>query len=132
MAASQERWRVLHQQLEQHQLERGQALWLSWERWSAHEEQQPRNNRNRWLSDKRHLWHGSTGPGLQPWATSKRIERISSNDFLEFFRMIRKPCEVKGTSVDDSRRQYKTLIRRLLREAKADCPALTCPQFPEI
>ena len=132
LAASQERWRTLHQQLEQHQLEQGQALSVYWERWYAHQEQQPRNNRNRWLSDKRNLWDGSTGIGLQPWATTKRIERISSNDFLEFFLIIRKHCEVKGSSVHDTRRQYKTLIRNLFREAKADFPALTCPQFPDI
>ena len=132
LAASQERWRTLHQQLEQHQLEQGQALSVYWERWYAHQEQQPRNNRNRWLSDKRNLWDGSTGIGLQPWATTKRIERISSNDFLEFFLIIRKHCEVKGSSVHETRRQYKTLIRNLFREAKADFPALTCPQFPDI
>ncbi len=132
VAASQERWRTLHQQLEQQQREQGQALSLYWERWYARAEQQPRNNRNRWLSDKRNLWNGPIGIGLQPWATIKTIERISSNDFLEFLFIVRKHCEAQGLSVDDTRRQYKALIRLLFMEARADFPALTCPEFPVI
>ena len=132
VAASQERWRTLHQQLEQLQREQSQALSVYWERWYAHAEQQPRSNRNRWLSDKRNLWNGPIGIGLQPWATTKTIERISSNDFLEFLLIVRKHCEAQGLSVDDTRRQYKVLIRHLFMEARADFPALTCPEFPVI
>ena len=130
VAVSMQRWTILHQQREQQQREQGQALSAYWQRWYARKEQQPRSNRNRWLSEKQDLWNGSTGLGLQSWATTKSIERISSNDFLEFFLIVRKYCEVKGTCMDHSRRQYKALIRNLFIEARADFPALMCPDFP--
>ena len=132
VAASQERWQTLHQQLEQHKREQSQALSVYWQRWYSRAEQQRRNSRNRWLSDKRNLWNGPIGIGLQQWATSQSIERISSNDFLEFWLIVRKHCEAKGFSVDDTRCQYKVLIRQLFKEARADFPALTCPEFPVI
>ena len=103
-----------------------------WERWYAKAELEPRNNRSRWLSDKRNLWNGTTGVGVQPWATVKSVEAITSNDFLEFFRLVRENCEAKGNSGEETRRQYKTLIRNLFKEAKADFPALSCPEFPAI
>ena len=132
VAASQERLSDLHQQLERQQREQEQALSVYWQRWYAREVQQPRKNRSRWISDQRNLWSGPTGLGLQPWATIKRIDRVSSHDFFEFFLLVRKHCEAKGTSSADARRQYKSLIRKLFLEARADLPALTCPQFPEI
>ena len=84
------------------------------------------------MSDKRNLWNGTTGIGVQPWATVKSIKAITSNDFLEFFRLVRENCEAKGNSGEETRRQYKTLIRNLFKEAKADFPALSCPEFPAI
>jgi len=65
VAASQERWRILHQQLEQQQREQNQSLSVYWERLYAHAKQQSRSNRNRWLSDKRNLLNGLIGIGLQ-------------------------------------------------------------------
>ena len=49
-----------------------------------------------------------------------------------FFRLVRENCEAKGNSGEETRRQYKTLIRNLFKEAKADFPALSCPEFPAI
>jgi hypothetical protein len=114
------------------EVEKQHVLSVYWERWYAKAEQEPRNNRSRWLSDKRNLWNGTTGVGVQPWATVKSVEAITSNDFLEFFRLVRENCEAKGNSGEETRRQYKTLIRNLFKEAKADFPALSCPEFPAI
>ena len=122
----------LHKQFEAQQVEKKQALSVYWERWYAREQQQPRNNRSRWLSCQRSLWHGTTGLGFQPWATTKSVERITGNDFLEFFLIVRKQCEAQGSAGEATRRQYKTLIRHLFQEARADFPALICPDFPEI
>ena len=132
ISASQQRWLDLHQQFEAQQVEKKQALSVYWERWYAREQQQPRNNRSRWLSHQRSLWHGTTGLGFQPWATTKSVERITGNDFLEFFLIVRKHCEAQGSAGETTRRQYKTLIRHLFQEARADFPALICPDFPEI
>ena len=132
VAASQERWKELHQQFELQHREQEQAFSVYWKRWFAREEQQSRRNRSRWISDQQNLWSGRTGLSFQPWATTMKIERISSHDFFEFFLIVRKHCEAQGTSPDDVRRQYKSLIRKVFAEASADFPALKCPQFPEI
>ena len=112
--------------------EKQHALSVYWERWYAKAELEPRNNRSRWLSDKRNLWNGTTGIGIQPWATVKSVEAITSNDFLEFFRLVRENYEAKSNSGEETRRQYKTLIRNLFKEAKADFPALSCPELPAL
>tara|TARA_B100001121_G_scaffold292335_1_gene293894 strand:- start:154 stop:852 length:699 start_codon:yes stop_codon:yes gene_type:complete len=132
ISASQEKWQDLYRELQQQQAEQDLALSVYWERWFARAEQESRNKPNRWLADKQNLWKGAHGLGLQPWATNKSVERISSNDFLEFFLIVRKHCEAEGNSGAEARRQYKTLIRRLFKEARADFPALICPEFPEI
>lgn len=108
------------------------ALSIYWGRWYAKADQEPRNNRTRWLSDKRNLWNGTTCVGVQPWATVKSVEAITSNDFLEFFRLFSENCEAKGNSGVETRWQYKTLIRNLFKKAKADFPTLSCPEFPAI
>ena len=132
ISASQEKWQHLHKELEQQQAEQDLALSVYWERWFARAEQESRNQRNRWLADKQNLWKGANGLGLQPWATNKSVERISSNDFLEFFLIVRKHCEATGNSGAEARRKYKILIRHLFKEARADFPALTCPDFPAV
>jgi hypothetical protein len=132
ISASQEKWKALHKEVEEQQVEKDHALSVYWERWYARAEQEPRPNKERWLRDKRLLWSGGTGIGLQPWATTKSIERIHHHDFLEFFRVITLHCNDKGTSGDESKRQYKTLIRHLFKEARSDFPALACPEFPQL
>ena len=132
VAASQKKWQDLLSQSQVREVEKQHALSVYWERWYAKAELEPRNNQNRWLSDKRNLWNGTTGVGVQPWATVKSVEAITSNDFLEFFRLVRENCEAKGNSGEETRRQYKTLIRNLFKEAKADFPTLSCPEFPAI
>ena len=132
VAASQKKWQDLLSQSQVREVEKQHALSVYWERWYAKAELEPRNNQNRWLSDKRNLWNGTTGVGVQPWATVKSIEAITSNDFLEFFRLVRENCEAKGNTGEETRRQYKTLIRNLFKEAKTDFPALACPEFPVI
>ena len=132
ISASQDKWKALHRELEEQQAEQVHALAVYWQRWYDSAEQEPRHNRSRWLADKLNLWNGNACLALQPWATNKSVERITSNDFLEFFLIVRKHCEEKGGTAEQTKRQYKTLIRHLFQEARADFPALTCPGFPEI
>ena len=80
------------------------------------------------VSDKRNLWNRTTGVGVQPWATIKSIQAITSNDFWEFFRLVRENCEAKGNAGEETRRQFKTLIRNLFkrrRQISPLCPALS-------
>ena len=84
------------------------------------------------MGDKRLLWSGSTGIGLQPWATTKSVERITHHDFLEFFLLVTRHCQAKGNTGEETKRQYKTLIGHLFKEARADFPALRTPEFPAL
>ena len=119
-------------ELEGQQVDREHALSAYWETWIATQESQPRNNATRWLRDKRLLWSGTTGIGHQSWATLKSVESITYQDFANFFNIISQHCLAKGLSGDESKRQYKTLIRNLFKEARKDYPNLRCPEFPEI
>ena len=132
ITASQEKWSELHRTVEAQEVEKDFALTVYWERWYARAEHHPRSNQRRWLSDKQNLWNGTTGIGLQLWATTKRVERITHHDFLEFFLLVTKHCQAKGTTGEETKRQYKTLIRHLFKEARGDFPGITCPEFPEI
>lgn len=119
-------------ELEGQQVDREHSLSAYWETWIERQSVKPRNNATRWLRDKRLLWSGTTGIGKQGWATLKGIENIIYQDFENFFTLISQHCLAKGNSGDESKRQYKTLIRHLFREARRDYPHLNCPEFPEI
>jgi len=119
-------------ELEGHQVDREHALAVYWETWITTQAAKSRNNATRWLRDKRLLWSGTTGIGHQSWATLKSIKNITYKDFETFFDLIAKHCEAKGASGDESKRQYKTLIRHLFDEARNDYSDLRCPDFPEI
>ncbi len=81
VAASQKKWQDLLSQSQVREVEKQHALSVYWERWYAKAELEPRNNRSRWLSDKRNLWNGTTGIGVQPWATVKSIQRSRATTF---------------------------------------------------
>ena len=119
-------------ELEGQQVDREHALAVYWETWIATQATTPRPNATRWLRDKHLLWSGTTGIGRQDWATIKSIEQINYHDFSSFFNLISKHCLAKGRSGDESKRQYKTLIRNLFKEARMNYPNLRCPEFPEI
>jgi hypothetical protein len=119
-------------ELEGQQVNREHALAAYWETWIGRQATKTRPNATRWLRDKRLLWNGTTGIGHQAWATLKSVEHITYQDFDSFFDIVAAHCKTKGTSGDESKRQYKTLIRNLFKEARKDYPGLRCPEFPEI
>jgi len=121
----------LHE-LEGQQVDREHALAAYWETWITRQAAKPRTNQTRWVRDKRLLWSGTTGIGHQEWATLKSIEGITYHDFENFFTLITEHCLAKGTTGDESKRQYKTLIRNLFIEARKDYQNLRCPEFPKI
>lgn len=132
IAASIARRQQRLRELEGQQVDREHSLAVYWESWIARQAEKPRNNATRWIRDKRLLWSGTTGIGHQSWATLKSIENITYNDFDAFFTLVGKHCEAKGTSGDETKRQYKTLIRNLFKEARNHHSNLRCPDFPEI
>lgn len=132
ISASIARRKALLRQIEDQSLEREHALSNFWETWIARVATEPRSNQTRWMRDKKLLWSGTNGIGLQPWATQKSVSRITFQDFQEFFSLVTKHCQSKGTSGNESKRQYKTLIRNLFDEARVVFPSLQCPDFPKI
>lgn len=120
------------QELEGKQVDSKHALSVYWESWYARKIIKIRNNPARWARDKRQLWGGTTGIGHQAWATLKSVEHINFQDFDSFITLIDTNCKSKGYSGDETKLQYKTLIRNLFKEARLDYPGLRCPEFPTI
>ena len=118
-----------HQEEEQKQF----ALGTYWERWFAKESRKRQGTRGivRWKRDESLKW-GGEGYGIkhQPWAQSS-VERITANDFDDYWAVL----DERRTDTNDmsgTKKQQKTLIRKLLKEARADFPHLVIPDFPEI
>jgi hypothetical protein len=132
IAASISRRQQRLRELEGQQVDREHSLSVYWENWITRQSAKTRSNATRWIRDKRLLWSGTTGIGNQSWATLKSIERITYQDFESFFIVIGEHCLAKGFAGDESKRQYKTLIGHLFKEALTDYPQLVCPKFPEI
>jgi len=114
------------------EIERGSSVENYWDSWIFSQIDKPRSNATRWIRDKKLLWSGTNGIGSQPWATQKRIDRITFQDFESYFDLITRHCNSKGTDGNESKRQYKTLIGHLFKAARTDFPSLQCPDFPSI
>jgi len=132
ISASIAKRKALLRQREDQNLEREHSLSNYWATWIAREKEKLRSNQTRWVRDKNLLWSGTNGIGLQSWANDKSVVQITFQDFKDFFGVVTKHCQSKGTSGSESKRQYKTLIRNLFDEARGDFPSLQCPDFPKI
>ena len=118
-----------HQEEEQKQF----ALGTYWERWFAREGRKRQGTRGevRWKRDESLKWEGE-GYGIkhQPWAQGS-VERITAGDFEDYWAVLdQRRTPSKGMS--GTKKQQKTLIRKLLKEARSDFPHLAIPDFPEI
>ena len=109
------------------------ALGTYWERWFAKESRRRQGDRGivRWKRDESLKWDGE-GYGIkhQPWAQGS-VERITAGDFDDYWAVL----DQRRTSTNDmsgTKKQQKTLIRKLLKEARSDFPHLAIPDFPEI
>ena len=118
-----------HQEDEQKQF----ALGTYWERWFAREGRKRQGTRGevRWKRDESLKWEGE-GYGIkhQPWAQGS-VERITAGDFDDYWAVL----DQRRTPTNDmsgTKKQQKTLIRKLLKEARSDFPHLAIPDFPEI
>jgi len=111
------------------------CLEVYWDRWFANEcltrEQQGKRNLTRWRRDELLKWEGATyGIKHQPWA-KKSVERITAGDFEDYWSLL----DQRRTTTNDmggTKAAQKTLIRKLLKEARKDFPHLGIPDFPPI
>ena len=76
-------------------------------------------------------WEGE-GYGIkqQPWS-NKPVDRINTLDLEDYWSVL----DQRRTPTNDmsgTKKQQKTLIRKLLKEARKDFPYLAIPDFPEI
>ena len=70
------------------------------------------------------------GSSTKPWS-QKAADRITAADFTDYFALL----DLRRTPTNDmsgTKKQQKTLIRKLLKEARSDFPHLVIPGFPEI
>jgi len=111
------------------------CLGVYWDRWFTNEcltrEQQGKRNLTRWRRDELLKWEGATyGIQHQPWA-KKSVERITAGDFEDYWSVL----DQRRTTTNDmggTKAAQKTLIRKLLKEARKDFPHLGIPDFPPI
>jgi len=113
--------------------ERSNNLCVYWDSWFANEcrTRETKRNFTRWKRDERLKWEGAAyGIKHQPWAL-KSVEDITALDFEDYWRVL----DARRTAKNDmggTKAAQKTLIRKLLREARSDYPRLSIPDFPTI
>ena len=111
----------------QHHLE------VYWDSWFEREKKtrQTKRNYDRWIRDETKKWDGE-GYGLkhQPWA-KKPVDQINSIDLEDYWTVLdaRRTAE---NNMAGTKKQQKTLLNKLLKEARPDFPHLRLPDYPEI
>lgn len=126
----QRRARIIKEQKEE---EHRHALEVYWERWFGRESIKRKTQRNfdRWNRDTQLKWNGqSYGVKHQPWA-QKSVDEITAADFADYWVVLDSRRTAKN-NMAGTKAQQKALIRELLKEARADFPHLTIPDFPTI
>ena len=127
-------WKNLqkNEEKEYFQIQKQFSLHRYWESWFNRESDKPRRNWMRWRRDTALKWEAPLyGIVHQPFA-SKNIEEISYGDFVEYFALLDKRA-TSGNDMGGTKKQQKTLIRTLMKEARAnEFPKLSIPDFPEI
>ena len=118
---------------EQQEQDEHHTLHAYWERWFPRESRKRQTTRGfvRWKRDESLKWEG-VGYGIkhQPWS-QKPVMRINVLDFEDYWSVL----DQRRTPTNDmsgTKKQQKTLIRKLLKEARQDFPHLGLPDFPEI
>jgi hypothetical protein len=108
------------------------TLHAYWEKWLAKETRRREGSRGAArLRDEILKWEGE-GYGIkhQPWS-NKPVDRINTLDLEDYWSVL----DERRTPTSDmsgTKKQQKTLIRKLLTEARQDFPHLRIPDFPEI
>ena len=118
---------------EEQERESQHSLVTYWERWFTRESTKRKTQRNyaRWRRDTQSKWEGNSyGIKHQSWA-QKCVEEISALDFEDYWVVL----DARRTPTNDmggTKEQQKTLIRKLLKEARKEFPHLVIPEFPTI
>lgn len=108
------------------------TLHAYWDKWLAKESRRREGTRGAArIRDEILKWEGE-GYGIkhQPWS-NKPVDRINTLDLEDYWSVL----DQRRTPANDmsgTKKQQKTLIRKLLTEARQDFPHLGIPDFPEI
>ena len=110
------------------------SLSTYWELWFANQKKVQSHKRNyqKWIRDNKLKWNG-TGYGIahQPWS-KKKVDEITAVDFRNYWNVL----DARRTPDNDmsgTKKQQKTLIRKLLKEARTlHFHHLNIPDFPTI
>lgn len=129
----QEQRRIENKKREETEREAQHSLAIYWERWFTRESNRRKNQRNysKWLREETLKWEG-VGYGIkhQPWA-QKSVEDINAIDFEDYWVALDSRKSVSN-DMGGTKKQQKTLIRKLLKEARQDFKSLIIPDFPPI
>ncbi|MGC6483646.1 MAG: hypothetical protein ACON4T_08805, partial [Synechococcus sp.] len=117
---------------EQQEQDEHHNLHAYWEKWLVKETKRRAGTRSvSRIRDEILKWEGE-GYGIkhQPWS-NKPADKITALDFEDYWSVL----DERRTPTNDmggSKKQQKTVIRKLLKEARQDFPHLVIPDFPEI
>ena len=125
--------RQAREKKEQQEQDEHHNLHAYWEGYFAKESSERASTRGfaRWKRDESLKWEGE-GYGIkhQPWS-NKPVDRINTLDLEDYWSVL----DQRRTPTNDmsgTKKQQKTLIRKLLTEARTDFPHLRIHDFPEI
>ena len=125
--------RQAREKKEQQEQDEHHNLHAYWEGYFAKESRKRESTRGfaRWKRDESLKWEGE-GYGIkhQPWS-NKPVDRINTLDLQDYWSVL----DQRRTPTNDmsgTKKQQKTLIRKLLTEARTDFPHLRIHDFPEI
>ena len=128
-------WEESHQDaVIQVQEDKEYSLSNYWEHWFATQCDVQRHKRNfqKWSRDTKLKWNGS-GYGIvhQSWA-KKKVDEITAVDFEDYWNVLN-ARQTPSNDMSGTKKQQKTLIRKLLMEARRrDFPKMNLPDFPQI
>ena len=118
---------------EQQEQDEHHNLHAYWEGYFAKESRKRETTRGfaRWKRDECLKWEGE-GYGIkhQPWS-NKPVDRINTLDFEDYWEVLDQR-KTPNNDMSGTKKQQKTLIRKLLKAARNDFPHLVIPDFPEI
>ena len=117
---------------EQQEQDEHHNLHAYWERWLAKETRRRAGTRGASrVRDEILKWEGE-GYGIkhQPWS-NKPVDRINTLDLEDYWSVLDQR-RTPTNNMSGTKKQQKTLIKKLLTEARQDFPHLGLPDFPEI
>lgn len=125
--------RIAKTKKEQQDQNQNHTLYAYWDCYFLKESKKQTASRGfvKWKRDEFLKWEGD-GYGIkhQPWS-NKSVDRITTLDLDDYWSVLNKR-RTPSNDMSGTKKQQKTLLRKLLKEARKDFPHMGTLEFPEI